>query len=203
MKKLVLILLILSLNSCGILIWRKIECRPYKLDFEQFWIQGDIGISGVNLVDNNNSQKTFIMKDKWIFHREFYFSDTGCNCTDGSAQLLCSKSDTLWMTTEGNYIERKRATYNESVNIVTNGDRSTFTKNDLTLGKEIISSDTILTREYSSDTISSGVYSITFAKGIGPIRIKYKNGDTYNLLNPIVKPISPISTYRNVTTECY
>jgi len=199
MKKLIILSSIFLLNSC---IWRTVECRAYKLNFEEYWIQGEIGISSITMKDSQRNIKNFLLKDKWIAHTDNYTSDTGCSCNDQSAQLICIGNDSIWMFTNAWYIEKADAEFNESVSVIINGISSSFSEKDMTSGTELISSTTILTRIYESSSILNGAYSITFAKGIGPIRIKFTNGDIWEIDSPQIKETSPISTYRYETIFC-
>jgi hypothetical protein len=202
MRNLFLVSITLALSSCGILIWRNIECRPYTLNFEEYWVQGEEGLDGVTLMNPTHQEKTFSLKDKWISHTEHYFSDTGCKCRDGSAQLLSTATDSIWMVTEANYIENAKANYLERVVVIINGQKSIFSNFDLITNSTQLYSDSILVRTYESDTISKGVYAITFAKGIGPIELKLKNGEHWESSETKPKEISPISSYRFKVINC-
>ncbi len=199
MKKLIIITLALVLNSC---IFRTVDCRPYELKFEEFWMQGEIGTSTLTMKNSQDIEKTLVLKDKWIAHTSNYTSDTGCNCNDQSAQLISVGTDSIWMFTNAWYIEKNDAEFYETVKVIINGISNSFSENNLTNSSEIIGTTTISTRTYESNAVTVGAYSITFGKGLGPIRIKFRNGDFWEILNPTIRYTSPISTYRYEETIC-
>jgi len=106
MKKILSILLVLLFvitQSCGILFWREITCRELLTTYLS-WMPGTKG-DVLCYVDKSGVEHNFTIDEKYIGHTTMYYSDTGCDCNDTYKFLLKGESDSIWIIIDSDYIE--------------------------------------------------------------------------------------------------
>ncbi len=192
---------VVFLGSCGILFFRKVECRAPELTSELFWFQGNNESSFSLISETTGEEKLYILKDKWYSHREQYFSDSGCDCHDMSAQLLEGGRDSIWTVNELRYVERNKEVITESITFVFDGDHYFFssTNSKITLTTEALNDSEIeskLFSRYGDDA------EVKLGKGVGILHVIFPNGEKWERKNAVIKPISGIEDYRFTLTTC-
>jgi len=200
-KFLILIITIFVLNSCGVLVFRKIECRDFQLKEELFWFQGKIKTSYVFVNEKTGEEKTFILKDKWISHRQKYSSDTGCDCHDKSSQFLIGNKDSIWTINDLRYIEKQEQKITEAVTIVFDGVKIIYNSihSSINIKNEIINEIEIETKTFINSDSNS---EIKLGKGVGLISIKISKNEIWKRKNITIEPISKIGDYRFMYNFC-
>lgn len=167
----------LMLNSCGVLIWREIECRQVEVDYENYFFPLDNGENVVFIV--NGEERVFTIEDQFIDHTKAYFSDTGCDCADQSVQLITDGKDSIWFDQISYYIEKNPATTAQKV--VFNIEDEWFGFNEANLEyKDQVDVNGITINDvqiYSSD--KQDLTKVIIAKGIGIVKMEFSNGDVW------------------------
>jgi len=202
-RLLIFALLILLFSSCGILFFRNIKCREYKLDSELFWFQGNLLAEYIFINKSSNKEKKFYLRDKWISHRENYFSDSGCDCHDMSAQLLVGEKDSIWMISDSRYIEKNIPKTKEAFTFKFDNIKGVINnQNSVTsTGFFIVEGTEIETKIFISD-IGGSKTKITVGKGIGPIRIEFSDSEIWEMKGIKIEKTAPISDYRYMNNYC-
>ncbi|GAA3511783.1 hypothetical protein GCM10022393_26860 [Aquimarina addita] len=202
-RLLILMSLLLLFSSCGVLFFRNITCREYKLDAEQFWFQGDVLSEYVFVNKSSNMEKKFYLRDKWISHRENYFSDSGCDCHDMSSQLLIGEKDSIWMVSDSRYIEKNIPTTRESFAFKFDNTKDILNNENsvISSGSIIIGEAEIETKIFISDYGGSKT-KITVGKGIGPIKIELSNSEIWEMKGIKIEKMAPKSEYRYMNNYC-
>ena len=94
---------LLVFSSCGVIVFRDVICRDFKLTNQNYWFPVKTGDSVV-FVNSLNKSMEFRVIEKKIEHTTRYFSDTGCSCNDWSGMMLVNATDTIWVNITNDYI---------------------------------------------------------------------------------------------------
>lgn len=106
------VLLFLTTSSCGVLMHRKVVCRPVPDQVYSFARSVHVP-SVIEYKSSEGRTKRFILSRNDVNHTQHYFSDTGCGCVDYSAQAAYSmEGDTLIVYAKNVYIEKNPNTVN-------------------------------------------------------------------------------------------
>ena len=162
--------------SCGVLIFREINCRNFEFQEELKWYAGNIN-DVITFSDQENKTKEFVIDEKYLFHTTKYYSDTGCDCYDWWGISLVSGNDTLSMYGESNYIEKNSAKRRDyfyvKYNDVVSGSRDKSIETNYNIENKTFAQ--VLIYDYSR-TESSQLKKIVIAPEIGIIELFEANG---------------------------
>ena len=203
MRKLIvsMLIIIISFSSCGILFWRNVKCRDYELVSERFWFQGYLLTPYTFINKSSGEKKVFYLADKWISHRDNYYSDTGCDCADKSSQLLISGKDSLWILSESRYIEKNKPETIENYTFVIKGKKTMINSifSSVLYDSITINGATHITKKIIRE--SDGV-TVVVGELIGIISFNLGN-EIWELVDLKVEKLAPIFDYRYMNNYCY
>ena len=167
--------------SCGKLFWREVKCRDFEFQDELKWYAGNIGET-ITLSNKENETKEFVIKDKYIYHRTKYISDTGCSCHDIWGILLSTEKDTIGMYSHSKYIEKNKAEKYDYFYIRLNSQLSVFKREDKSIvtnysigDKQIVQ---VLIFEFQQAE-NNQIKKVVVAPEIGVIEIVETNGNVW------------------------
>lgn len=167
--------------SCSGGIFEKISCRPFTLEEELYWFPADIGDT-VTFALPDDTRTAYKVTRMDITHTKGYTADTGCNCSDESGMLLSNGIDSLFFKNYSDYIYDKPATEAEKV-VISRGKWQTSlgTLNRSTLATYVLGADTLLdVKQFDAKLDSSFVRRVVMAKGIGIVRVEFKDSTYWN-----------------------
>jgi hypothetical protein len=125
-QRIILILVMFSLTSCGYLFLKEIKCRELRSDNLRLF-PGKLNDT-ISFIGNDSIIKHFIINDKRVQHTTKYISDTGCSCHDIIQMLYTSGQDSIWTMYQLNYIyDQKEKEYFE-IFFVLDGIKNGFTE---------------------------------------------------------------------------
>jgi len=182
-------------HSCGVLMFRKINCRNFEFQEELKWYAGDI-FDVMTFSDQENNIKKFVINDKYLFHTTRYYSDTGCDCYNLWGILLVSGSDTLSMYSESSYIEKRTAKRRDSFyakyNNIASGSRDRSIETNYAIENKTFAQ--VLIYDYSH-TESSQLKKIVIAPEIGIMELFEVNGTIWRNMDLETKLNIDISSF--------
>ena len=173
--------LILIFQSCGILFYRKIECREFENIEDLRWFPGKIADT-ITFYKQDNTIVKFEISDKYILHMKQYISDTGCGCFDRWGILLTNKKDTISMFSDAKYVYNNKPNRYDKFYIKTNNILSGFITEDKdTLEFISINGNKIynITKFRYDHTDSLKFKSVYIAKDIGIVKLERVNGEIW------------------------
>lgn len=184
-KNKVILLIIISttiiLQSCGVLMFQKIDCRGFENKDDLKWFAGKIGDT-ITFVKPDNTSISFIVNDKYILHRTKYISDTGCGCHDMWGILLTSNSDTISMYSQSKYVYDNKANRYDRLYVEIDKELASFT----TENKSIIDDFEIDTVKFEKvikfefNHIKEKQFKrVYIAENIGIIQMERVNGEVW------------------------
>ncbi len=101
-KNICFFIVMLALSACGILFWVEIDCREFKLDFENYWSSVDTG-SVVVYLDDQGNENVYTLEFRRARHTSKYYSDTGCGCSDVAYMRFSNSVDTILLFKDSFY----------------------------------------------------------------------------------------------------
>jgi len=196
---------LLVFSSCGVIVFRDVICRDFKLTNQNYWFPVKTGDSVV-FVNSLNKSMEFRVIEKKIEHTTRYFSDTGCSCNDWSGMMLVNATDTIWVNITNDYIFDEKDARSEDILLIINHVRSGFHGSESILlptcsigGKQFAD-----VRQFSgSYTDSTQVKTVYMAKNAGIIRFEMVNGKTWTNKSLTQDSIPDLkATFEYVEGEC-
>ena len=166
--------------SCGKLFWREIKCRDFEFQDDLKWFAGNIG-EIITLSNKENETKEFIIRDKYIYHRTKYISDTGCSCHDIWGILLSTEKDTIGMYSHSSYIEKNKSEKYDYFYIRLNNQLSVFKSENKSIIENYSIGDKpfvqVLIFEFQDE--NNPIKKVVVAPEIGVIEITETNGSVW------------------------
>lgn len=179
--KLIFLGITLSLfHSCGVIVFRDVTCRDFKLTNHYYWFPAKKGDSVT--FSNSNNNMMFKVVEKKIEHTTRYYSDTGCSCNDWSGIMLVNTSDTIWINSTNDYVFDEKDESHEKIMLNINRVKSTFNETmstilpTFTIGNHEFLNVKKFTRTY---TDSANIKNVYLAKHAGIIQFEMVNGETW------------------------
>ncbi|WKZ58857.1 MAG: hypothetical protein QY309_13370 [Cyclobacteriaceae bacterium] len=184
--KAILLILTLSLTSCGYLFWKEIKCREFKAENLSLF-PGQLNDT-ISFADKQGNVRHFIINDKRAQHTTRYISDTGCSCHDFVQMLYISGQDSIWTKLQLNYIyDQKEKQYFEVwfvLDNIKNGFTEVYQDSTFT-GIQIEGNNYSRQRKYiwNDPSDKNIVKECIIADNIGLLRFEKVNGDIWTRVN--------------------
>jgi hypothetical protein len=192
----ILIITATYLNSCKVLPFHKVDCKPFTIRGEVYWFPFPEEET-VTFVNHKNIEKTYIIVENYISHTTKYTSDMGCACNDRSAMLLIHENDSIWFANQLISQEHQNEKYYEDIVFVIDGVRSGFyetAKSHLeTYSIDTITFSDVEVFECPKCDIDLSVKKLYRVKNLGVIQFELVDGEVWFNKN--------LSDYRNITQE--
>jgi len=168
-------------SSCGVIVFRDVTCRDFKVTDQKYWFPAKTGDSVV-YANSLHQSMGFKVIEKKIEHTTRYYSDTGCSCNDWSGMMLVNSTDTIWVNSTNDYIFDDKDARSEEIMLNINHVRSGFDGTQSTL----LPTYTIGGNQFADVKQFSGTYTdsthvkkVYMAKNAGIIRFEMVNGKSW------------------------
>jgi hypothetical protein len=204
-KTFLLLITIITLNSCGILMNREITCREYSFKNEYFWFPHKKGDT-LSFVNQFGEKKHFQVVDKRIYHQDKYISDTGCGCNDFTQMLITNYIDSIWFTHRVKYIYDHEPNHYEDIGLNFENSKNFFNETcldttiNLKINEKIIPEVEVYSNEYKNRP--ENIKLLYRAKNIGIIQYITNDGEVWTLSNLNSHKSIDINNFRYETTYC-
>lgn len=192
------------LMSCGILLFRNIECREFASQDELVWFPGNVGDT-VIFKKSSSGSATFMVVRKSIYHTLGYKSDTGCGCADLWELILANDSDTLGVVGQIHYVNNNPPRRNDRVIISIDNNNAGFVTSDRSILKSItiggVKLDSVAQFKYNHPNPEDFNKAI-ISKGLGIVQLVRNNGEIWTNLNLIRTGTTSIDSFKYSETPC-
>jgi hypothetical protein len=169
------------LSSCGVLVFRDVTCRDFKLTSQNYWFPIKTGDTVV-FVNTHNENMVLKVVEKKIEHTTRYYSDTGCSCNDWSGMMLVNPADTIWVNITNDYVFDNKDEPSEDMMLKINHVKSGFygTQSTLLATYSIGNNQFTNVKQFiGTYTDSTHVKTVYMAKNAGIIRFEMLDGETW------------------------
>lgn len=177
-RSLSIVLILIGITGCGILMHRKVECRP--LDPEMYSFIRHHKVPKVIVYESSfGRNRSFILNSNHEYHTDFYYSDTGCGCVDVVVQKAYSlQGDSIIIISRSSYIEQGQSSIYSGVYFHWDGLKNGFG------GKDSTSLDEGLDRRqytfYQPDSVFQ-IESAVLVEKLGLVSFALRSGETWQL----------------------
>ena len=190
--------------SCGILLFRNIECRDFASQDELIWFPGNVGDT-VTFLKSTTGLAKFIVINKSIHHTLGYKSDTGCGCADLWELILANENDTLGVVGQIHYIYNNPPRRNDRVIISIDNNNAGFVTGDRSILKSInisgVKLDSVVQFKYNHPNPEDFNRAI-IGKGLGIVQLERNNGEIWTNVNLILTGTTSIDSFKYSETPC-
>ncbi len=211
-KLLILFSISLLFSSCLALIFDyvQVQCRKYTLANELFWFQGDVLTEYIFVNKSTNKERKFYLRNRYLSHMEDYTyikdnEEDDCGCYDISSQILVGDKDTIQImnTSRHGNINSTYSHNEESFTLKFGNTKDVITTDtsDITMSTIIVKGVEVKTKIFVSEL--GGIKTVlTIGQGIGPIKIEFYNGETWERKEIKIDKIAPAINYDYFSIEC-
>ena len=168
-------------TSCGVLVFRDVTCRDFKLTNQNYWFPVKTADT-VIFVNLHNKSMVLKVVEKKIEHTTRYYSDTGCSCNDWSGMMLVNPADTIWVNSTNDYVFDNKDELSEDMMLKINHVKSGFHGTQSTILPTYSIGDNQFTnvKQFTGTyTDTAQVRTVYMAKNAGIIRFVMVNGETW------------------------
>ena len=191
MKRLTLVINLLAfgaliaLNSCGALFFIETDCREFEFNVENYWFTDSIGTE-ITYTDSLDNEKSFIVKDRQVFHTSKYYTDTGCGCSDVSLLQLRNENDTISLWKDSFYQYDNDADLSQYIHISFGDTLVSFSHSDIIDEKSIVIDSTQIENciifQKKLDDVSNNL-EIVLSENQGIIKMIDYRGNIWTIKN--------------------